>query len=62
VDRDRVAEELAQAEADLADVDAALRRLDDGSYGRCELCGGPIDDTRLSALPATRTCADHGEG
>lgn len=56
-----MADELAQAEADLADVDAALGRLDDGTYGRCEVCGGPIDDARLSALPATRACAEHGE-
>lgn len=57
-----MAAELASAEADLADVEHALRRLDDGTYGRCEVCGGPVDDERLAAAPATRTCADHDAG
>jgi DnaK suppressor protein len=60
VDRDRVADDLARAEADLDGVDGALRRLDDGTYGRCEVCGGEIDDARLAASPTTTTCAEHG--
>ena len=46
-------------EAELDDVETALERLDDGTYGRCEVCGGPIDDQRLADQPAARTCADH---
>ncbi len=37
-------------------LDEALRRLDAGVYGICEECGGPIGDTRLSALPFARRC------
>ena len=40
----------------LADVEAALRRMDTGTYGRCERCGEPIADERLEALPAARLC------
>ena len=50
---------LEQVEAELADVEHALRRLDDGSYGTCEVCGKVIPDERLEALPATRLCLEH---
>ncbi|HET9689636.1 MAG TPA: TraR/DksA C4-type zinc finger protein [Acidimicrobiales bacterium] len=44
--------------AELAEVDAALARVDDGSYGTCQACGRPIGAERLDALPATRFCVD----
>ncbi len=50
---------LEQVEAELADVEHALRRLDDGTYGTCEVCGTTIPDERLEALPATRLCLEH---
>ena len=40
----------------LADVEAALRRLAQGRYGRCEGCGRPIPAARLRAVPWTRRC------
>jgi RNA polymerase-binding transcription factor DksA len=40
----------------LDEVERALTRLDDGTYGRCEDCGETIDDERLAALPVVRTC------
>lgn len=43
----------------LVEVEGALARLDDGSYGTCEVCGKAISDARLDALPATRFCIDH---
>ncbi len=52
---------LESIEAELADVEHALRRLDDGTYGTCEACGRPIDEERLEALPATRLCRDDQE-
>ena len=45
----------------IADIDAALARLDDGTYGSCEACRRPISLERLEAIPRTRlciTCAD----
>ena len=50
---------LEQVEAELADVEHALRRLDDGTYGTCEVCGREIPEERLEALPATRLCLEH---
>ncbi len=50
---------LEQVEAELADVEHALRRLDEGTYGTCEVCGREIPEERLEALPATRLCLEH---
>ncbi|MDQ1361561.1 MAG: DnaK suppressor protein [Acidimicrobiaceae bacterium] len=44
-------------EALLDQVDRALARLDDGSYGRCETCGTIIADARLAEIPTAHTCA-----
>lgn len=45
-------------DAELAEVEAALERLDEGTYGRCEACGRPIPAERLEARPATRFCVE----
>ncbi|MCE2861011.1 MAG: hypothetical protein RIR76_2240 [Verrucomicrobiota bacterium] len=45
---------LAQEEHELADVDAALRRIDAGTYGICEATSEPITAARLRAIPWTR--------
>ncbi|MGO8686356.1 MAG: TraR/DksA family transcriptional regulator [Candidatus Dormibacteria bacterium] len=42
--------------SELAEVEAALRRLDGGRYGLCEVCGGEIAEARLEAMPAARYC------
>jgi RNA polymerase-binding transcription factor DksA len=55
-ERQHAAALLSQARQQLAAVEAALRRLDDGSYGTCERCGQPIGDERLAARPAALTC------
>ena len=39
-----------------AEIIAALARIDDGSYGRCVDCGGPVPEPRLEARPATARC------
>ena len=49
---------LESIEAELADVEHALRRLDEGTYGTCEACGRPIGSERLDAMPAARLCLD----
>jgi RNA polymerase-binding transcription factor DksA len=44
------------AESAMGDIDAALRRLEEGSYGICERCGAQIHWDRLEILPMTRLC------
>lgn len=41
---------------ELADIEAALRRIDEGRYGRCEACGGPLGLQRMRAVPEARFC------
>ena len=48
---------LAQVEGDLAGVERAMARLDEGTYDTCEVCGGPIGDERLQATPFALRCA-----
>ncbi len=55
-ERQQLAALLRDAQAHLADLDAALARVDAGAFGRCEQCGLPISPERLDALPATRRC------
>jgi RNA polymerase-binding protein DksA len=45
-----------QAERHLAEIDAALERVNSGAYGVCEGCGQPIPAERLEARPVARTC------
>ncbi|HEX6568569.1 MAG TPA: TraR/DksA C4-type zinc finger protein [Acidimicrobiales bacterium] len=65
-DSGQVAAELGENKAlfnqlreQLAEVDHALAKMDGGSYGLCEVCGRPIAEARLEAMPATRFCIDH---
>jgi RNA polymerase-binding transcription factor DksA len=55
-ERARVSALLAHAKQRLADLDAALQRLQSGAYGVCGRCGQPIGSERLEALPTTVTC------
>jgi DnaK suppressor protein len=42
----------------VADIDQALLRIKEGSYGVCSRCGKPIDERRLEALPTARFDAE----
>jgi DnaK suppressor protein len=55
-EREHVAALAQQARGHLADIDAALARLDAGRYGTCTRCGTPISPARLAARPAAATC------
>lgn len=50
---------LVEAEQGLAQVNAALRRIEEGEYGSCIECGELIDEKRLNAVPFTAYCIDH---
>ena len=46
----------------LREIEAALERIDAGTYGICETCGRPIEPERLEHLPWTRECANDARG
>src|SRR5215468_1932848 len=51
--------DLAGRESTLIEeIDEALRRIDDGTYGQCARCGKPIDEARLRAMPTARYDAE----
>jgi RNA polymerase-binding transcription factor DksA len=50
---------LTKVESELADVERALGRLDEGSYGTCHVCGAAISDERLAEQPAVSLCRQH---
>lgn len=52
----------SQLRDQLDDVEAAISRLAEGSYGRCVICDEHIADDRLEAMPATRYCITHASG
>ncbi|QGG95230.1 TraR/DksA family transcriptional regulator [Actinomarinicola tropica] len=65
-DSAQVAAEMGEARAlagslreQLDDVEEALKALDEGRYGLCEVCSQPIAEARLEAMPTTRRCIDH---
>lgn len=43
----------------LREVDAALQRMEDGTYGLCDFCHDPVETERLIANPLARLCIDH---
>jgi DnaK suppressor protein len=47
------------AEQVLQQIDHALGRMDEGTYGKCELCGKEIPAERLEARPWATLCIDH---
>ncbi|MDQ1381650.1 MAG: hypothetical protein QOJ71_2369 [Actinomycetota bacterium] len=55
IEREKDLAILERLETDLAEIEAALQRLDDGTYGVDEATGEPIAPERLAALPTART-------
>lgn len=47
-----------QAAERLAEVEHALRKFEEGTYGLCDSCGQPIDPARLEVLPQASLCMD----
>ncbi len=42
----------------ITEINRALEKLDEGTYGTCDKCSGPIGETRLEARPSTSLCVD----
>jgi RNA polymerase-binding transcription factor DksA len=56
---DERGEEVVTLSARLADVRKALENMEQGNYGRCEVCNATIEEERLDVNPAARTCTVH---
>lgn len=57
--QDEISSKLAEVESrELGQIEAALERFRDGTYGQCEICEGTIPMARLNALPYATTCID----
>jgi DnaK suppressor protein len=56
VERDRLVVVASEAQARVVEIDAALARVEAGTYGRCEACGKPIPHARLEVLPEATLC------
>jgi DnaK suppressor protein len=50
---------LEALQAEVADIERALARLDDGTYGTCEVCRERLPDPVLRERPAARYCSAH---
>lgn len=56
---DEISSQLMEIESrELEQIEHALKRIVKGVYGRCEFCGGKINEARLNALPYTNSCID----
>ena len=60
-DHDRVSAVTDEVKAKIAEVDGALARIGDGTYGVCSVCGEMIDTDRLSILPTATLCLKHSK-
>ena len=56
VERDRLLLVASEARAKVAEIDAALERVEAGTYGQCEACGKPIPHARLEVVPEATLC------
>ena len=56
VERDRLLRVAAEARAKVAEIDAALERVEAGTYGHCEACGKTIPHARLEVVPEATLC------
>ena len=56
VERDRLLLVASEARAKVAEIDAALVRVEAGTYGLCEACGKPIPHARLEVVPESTLC------
>lgn len=52
---------MGEARQSLIYVENALSRIENGTYGECEVCGKQIEEKRLEALPYATLCMEHAE-
>jgi len=52
---------VKQLEIQYNEIKDALKRIEDGTYGKCEVCGEEIPEARLEANPSAKTCIEHAK-
>ncbi|WP_367103921.1 TraR/DksA family transcriptional regulator [uncultured Psychrobacter sp.] len=52
---------MGEARQNLIYVENALSRIENGTYGECEVCGRDIEEKRLEAVPYATLCMEHAE-
>lgn len=57
-ERDLMIELIQSGEESLRNIDTALEKIEEGTFGACELCGKKINRERLKALPYAKLCID----
>ena len=57
-DKEFALELIEGEQQELRDIDAALHKLDEGTFGKCEQCGGKVGYGRLNAIPYARLCIE----
>ncbi len=62
VDRERDLALSAQARAEVVEIDVALDKIDEASYGTCDKCGRPIPKARLEVIPWAALCVNCKSG
>lgn len=58
-EREMTASTIEELQAHVYDIDQALGRVDRDTYGRCQICGRPIERERLETVPEARLCREH---
>lgn len=58
---DRITATRLQMKQSLADVEAALERIEKGIFGKCSAGGEPISEDRLEAMPTATVCLKHAK-
>jgi len=61
IDHTVIGSRLAGARHELIEIEGAMRRMDEGRYGRCEICSQPLSYDELIRQPQRRGCADCAE-
>lgn len=57
-ERERAMAMIEDVNERIAEIDRALQKLEDGTYGVCEVCGEEIPIERLEIIPSTRYCVE----
>jgi RNA polymerase-binding transcription factor DksA len=56
---DRITSQITSMDKQLVRIESSIARIHDGSYGKCDVCGTEISESRLLVMPLTSMCLEH---